>query len=82
MSPKRTDEISIKLRHEAKQVYDNLPAKGKGEWVSDAIITKHAQDSGAGLEEQIRELRSRVERLGKTVERLKKRAEQSEGENG
>jgi hypothetical protein len=45
MSPKRTDEISIKLRHEAKAIYDNLPAKGKGEWVSDAIIEKASNNA-------------------------------------
>jgi TolA-binding protein len=63
MPPKRTDEISIKLRHEAKAIYENLPKKGKGEWVSDAIITKHAQDAGTGTQQQIDELRGRIEKL-------------------
>lgn len=68
MSPKRADEISIKLRHQAKQIYDNLPAKGKGEWVSDAIISKHEHEQGTSLQQQIDELTKRVERLERQVE--------------
>ncbi len=63
MSPKRTDEISIKLRHEAKEICNNLPKKGKGEWVSDAIIEKHSRDSGTDLAAQVQDLRERVEKL-------------------
>jgi len=64
MSPKRTDEISIKLRHEAKVIYDSLPKKGKGEYVSDAIIAKAQNSSG--------EIEARVEKLEKEVEGIKK----------
>ena len=63
MSPKRTDEISIKLRHEAKEIYTNLPAKGKGEWVSDAIVEKHSHDTGTGLEARVEVLEKKVEKL-------------------
>lgn len=68
MSPKRTDEISVKLRPEAKQIYDNLPAKGKGEWVSDAIIEKAERNTIPITEDRVRaivheELEKR--RLGK-----------------
>lgn len=63
MSPKRTDEISIKLRHEAKTIYESLPKKGKGEWVSDAIVDKHEHDTGTGLQQRVEVLERKVERL-------------------
>jgi hypothetical protein len=66
MSPKRTDEISIKLRHEAKVIYDRLPKKGKGEYVSDAIIAK-AQNS-ASLEQHIRDMEARLEKVERIIE--------------
>jgi len=67
MSPKRTDEISIKLRHKAKEIYTSLPAKGKGEWVSDAIVDKHDHDTGTGLQARVDDLSRRVEKLEKGV---------------
>jgi hypothetical protein len=47
----------------AKAIYDSLHPRTKGIWLSDAIITKHAQDSGAGLEARVSKLEKRVEKL-------------------
>jgi len=65
MSPKRADEISIKLRHEAKEIYDNLPKKGKGEYVSDAIIEKHTRYTGTDLAAQVQDHEARLRKLEK-----------------
>jgi polyhydroxyalkanoate synthesis regulator phasin len=56
----RSRLISVEISHEAKTIYDKQPHKG--EFVSEAI-TKHAQDSGAGLETRVEKLEKRVEKL-------------------
>lgn len=71
MTSKRSDEISIKLRHEAKQIYDSLPAKGKGEWVSEAIIEKADREQGNTLIQQIEEIRQHVKELEAELGRVK-----------
>lgn len=71
MSPKRADEISIKLRHEAKQIYNSLPAKGKGEWVSEAIIEKADREQGNTLIQQIEEIHQHVKALESDLGRVK-----------
>jgi len=57
--------INPTVTKEAESIYNALPHHKRGEFVSDAIITKHAQDSGEGLE-------ARVEKLEKAVEGIKK----------
>lgn len=86
--PKRQNEIGIRLNDEAKGIYDNLPPKGKGEWVSQAIIEKRDRETGSNadiqqMRQEIDELRTdtiakltgRIEMLEKLVKSLKHRLE-------
>lgn len=49
---KRETEVSLRLTEKAKEIYDKLPAKGKGIWVSEAIEEKHNKESNPFTEEQ------------------------------
>lgn len=42
----RNTEVSLRLTENAKKIYDKLPAKGKGIWVSEAIEEKHDREKG------------------------------------
>ena len=59
----RKNIINTSVTDEAKAVYDNLHPRTKGIWLSDAIITKHAHDTGTGLEARVSKLEREVEML-------------------
>jgi hypothetical protein len=57
--------INTTITGEAKAIYDSLHPRTKGIWLSDAIIAKHAQDSGEGLEARMEEIERRLKELEK-----------------
>ena len=63
----RSRLISVEISHEAKKVYDKQPHKG--EYVSDAIIAK--EQSGASLEQRIRDIEARLEKVERMIEGMK-----------
>jgi hypothetical protein len=60
----RETEVSLRLTEPAKEIYNKLPAKGKGTWVSDAIIEKSEREKGIifteAEEQRIREIVTEV----------------------
>jgi len=57
--------INPVVSQQAYDIVQKIPKMHKGEWVSGAIVEKHARDTGTDLQAQIDELRARVERLEK-----------------
>ena len=53
--------LSITLTEKAYEIYCKIKSHERSKFVSDAIIEKH--NSGAGTQQQIDELRGRIEKL-------------------
>ncbi len=60
--------INPTVTEQAKKIYDNLPLKDKKHFVSDAIIEKHARQTGTDLQTKVDELEKKVQAI---IDRMK-----------
>lgn len=75
MSANRKDEVGIKLTNAARTIYDELPAKGKGQWISDAMIKKHEREQGVDLHSKVQEQGEHIDQLKRRIEEIERKVQ-------
>lgn len=62
--------INTSVRKSAKDIYDKLPARQKGEWLSDAIEEKHNREQYQIFTEEQQKYIQQIEQRVEALERI------------